>query len=74
MRGEEQPVAMGPIVGPFLVGAKIGDAKAEQNVNLVIFARLDAKTEKYSGRYVLKILRAGKETKLSGRIKECEAG
>ena len=53
---------------------EIGDAKAEQNVNLVILARLDAKTEKYSGRYVLKILRAGKETKLSGRIKECEAG
>ena len=53
---------------------EIGDAAAKQNVNLVILARLDEKTEKYSGRYVLKILRDGKATELKGRIKDCEAG
>jgi hypothetical protein len=47
------------------------EIKPAAKVDLV---RLDAKTEKYRGRYVLKILRAAKETKLSGRIKECEAG
>jgi hypothetical protein len=53
---------------------EVGDAEAKQNVNLVIFARLDAKTEKYSGRYILKLTRAGETKELKGRIKECEAG
>jgi hypothetical protein len=53
---------------------EIGDAEAKQNVNLVILARLDEKTEKYRGRYVLKITRAGNTKQLNGRIKQCEAG
>jgi hypothetical protein len=53
---------------------EIGDAAAKQNVNLVILARLDAKTEKYRGRYILKLTRAGETKELKGRIKECEAG
>jgi hypothetical protein len=53
---------------------EIGDAAAKQNVNLVILARLDAKTEKYYGRYILKITRAGETKQLNGRIKDCEAG
>ena len=53
---------------------EVGDAEAKQNVNLVIFARLDAKTEKYSGRYILKLTRAGETKELKGRIKQCEAG
>ena len=53
---------------------EIGDAAAKQNVNLVILARLDEKTEKYRGRYILKLTRAGETKELKGRIKECEAG
>ena len=53
---------------------EIGDDAAKENVNLVIFARLDTKTEKYSGRYILKITRAGATKELKGRIKQCEAG
>jgi hypothetical protein len=53
---------------------EIDDAAAKQSVNLVILARLDAKTEKYYGRYLLKIWRDGKPTELKGRIKDCEAG
>ena len=53
---------------------EVGDDAAKENVNLVIVARLDAKTDKYSGRYVLKIWRDGKATELKGRIKDCEAG
>ena len=53
---------------------EIGDAKAKQNVNLVILARLNEKTEKYAGQYILKIAIAGKTKELKGRIKECEAG
>ena len=53
---------------------EIGNAEAKQSVNLVILARLDAKTEKYYGRYLLKIWRDGKATELKGRIKDCEAG
>ena len=53
---------------------EIGDAAAKQNVNLVILARLDEKTEKYGGRYILKLTRAGETKELKGRIKECEAG
>ena len=53
---------------------EIDDAEAKQNVSLVILTRLDAKTEKYHGRYLLKIWRDGKATELKGRIKDCEAG
>ena len=53
---------------------EVGDAAAKQNVNLVILARLDEKTDKYRGRYILKITRAGVAKELSGRIKQCEAG
>ena len=60
--------------GDMRLQIEVGDAAAKQNVNLVILARLDAKTEKYYGRYLLKILRDGKTTELKGRIKECEAG
>ena len=52
----------------------IDDAETKQSVNLVILARLAAKTEKYFGRYLLKIWRDGKATELKGRIKDCEAG
>ena len=53
---------------------EVGDDAAKENVNLVILAQLDEKTEKYSGRYLLKVLRAGKATEVKGRIKQCEAG
>jgi hypothetical protein len=53
---------------------EIGDDAAKENVNLVIFARLGTKTEKYAGRYILKITRAGATKELKGRIKQCEAG
>jgi len=53
---------------------EVGDAETKQNVNLVILARLDDKTEKYRGRYILKITRAGVTKELNGRVKECEAG
>jgi len=53
---------------------EVGDEKSKATVNLVIFARLNKATDKYSGRYVLKIARAGKTQELKGRIKECEAG
>lgn len=50
------------------------DEAAKQNVNLVIVARLNTKTDKYSGRYVLRVSRDGKTKELKGRIKECVAG
>ena len=53
---------------------EVGDEKSKATVNLVIFARLNKATDKYSGRYVLKISRAGKTHELKGRIKECVAG
>jgi hypothetical protein len=53
---------------------EIDNAEAKQNVNLVILARLNEKTEKYSGQYVLKIAILGKTKELKGRIKDCEAG
>lgn len=53
---------------------EVADEKSRQNVNLVIFARLDKSKDKYSGRYVLKVTRAGETKELKGRIKECEAG
>ena len=60
--------------GDMRLQIEIGDDEAKQNVNLVILARLDAKTEKYYGRYLLKILRDGKAMERKGRIKNCEAG
>jgi hypothetical protein len=51
-----------------------GDEAAKQNVNLAIIARLNGKTDKYSGRYVLRVSRDGKTKELKGRIKECQAG
>jgi hypothetical protein len=60
--------------GDMRLQIEVGDAAAKQNVNLVILARLDDKTDKYSGRYILKITRAGETKELKGRIKECEAG
>jgi len=53
---------------------EVGDDATKENVNLVIFTRLDAKTEKYTGRYISKITRAGETKQLNGRIKECEGG
>jgi hypothetical protein len=50
------------------------DETAKQNVNLVIMARLNSKTDKYSGRYVLRVSRDGKTKELKGRIKECMVG
>lgn len=60
--------------GDMRLQIEVGDAEAKQNVNLVILARLNEKTDKYSGRYVLKITRAGITKQLNGRIKQCEAG
>ncbi|MBI3705186.1 MAG: hypothetical protein HY244_15410 [Rhizobiales bacterium] len=53
---------------------EIDNAEAKQSINLVILARLNRKTEKYAGQYVLKIAIAGKTKELKGRIKDCEAG
>ena len=53
---------------------EIADEASGQNVNLVIFGRLDQKQDKYFGRYVLRISRAGASRELHGRIKQCEAG
>ena len=52
----------------------IVDEKTKENVNLVIAARLNGKTDKYNGSYVLNISRGGKTKELKGRIKECVAG
>ena len=60
--------------GDLRLQIEAGDDAAKENVNLVIFATLNSKTDKYSGRYVLKISSAGKTKELKGRIKECEAG
>ena len=60
--------------GDMRLQIEIGDIEAKQNINLVILARLNEKTEKYSGQYVLKIAIAGKTKELKGHIKECEAG
>jgi hypothetical protein len=60
--------------GDMRLQIEIGNAEAKQNVNLVIFAQLNKKTEKYSGQYILKIAITGKTKELKGRIKECEAG
>jgi len=53
---------------------EVVDDKTNEGVNLVLVARLDKKTEKYAGRYVLTITRGGKSVDFKGRIKECVAG
>jgi hypothetical protein len=53
---------------------EVADDKTNEGVNLVLVARLDKKTEKYAGRYVLTITRGGKTVDFKGRIKECQAG
>ena len=40
----------------------------------MIVARLNSKTDTYSGRYVLKVSKAGETKEFKGRIKECVAG
>jgi len=62
------------LAGDLRLQIETEDDVAKENVNLVIFATLNPKTDKYSGRYVLKISSAGKTKELKGRIKECEAG
>jgi hypothetical protein len=53
---------------------EVVDDKTNEGVNLVLVARLDKKTEKYAGRYVLTVTRGGKTADFKGRIKECQAG
>ncbi len=60
--------------GDMRLQIEVGNAETKQNVNLIILARLNRKTEKYAGQYSLKITADGKIRKLNGRIKECEAG
>jgi hypothetical protein len=68
------------IVQQWVVGNELrlqveaGDDAAKQNVNLVIVARLNTETDKYSGRYVLRVSHAGATKEIKGRIKECVAG
>ena len=51
-----------------------GDDAAKEYVNLVILARLNEKTDKYSGHYVLKVTYAGGTEELKRRIGQCVAG
>ena len=60
--------------GDLRLQIETGDESAKQNVNLIVIARLNGKTDKYSGRYVLRVSRDGKTKELKGRIKECVAG
>lgn len=60
--------------GEMRLQIEVGGDASKEIVNLVIVARLNEKTDKYSGRYVLKISRGGETTERKGRIKECEAG
>ena len=60
--------------GDLRLQIEVSDDAAKQNVHLVILARLDSKTEKFFGRYVLRVSRDGKTKELKGRIKECQAG
>jgi hypothetical protein len=60
--------------GDLRLHIEVDDDAAKQNVNLVILARLNSKTDKYSGRYVLKVSRDGETKEFKGRIKECVAG
>ena len=60
--------------GDMRLQIEAGNDASHEYVNLVIVARLNAKTDKYSGRYVLKITGAGDTRELKGRVKECVAG
>jgi hypothetical protein len=60
--------------GDMRLQIETGNDAAKEYVNLVILARLNGKTGKYSGRYMLKITYAGGAKELRGRIKECVAG
>ncbi|MEP7030246.1 MAG: hypothetical protein ABI830_04865 [Pseudolabrys sp.] len=60
--------------GDMRLQIEVEDEPTKAHINLYIFARLNRKTDKYSGRYVLKISKAGAEKELKGRIKECEVG
>ena len=60
--------------GDMRLQIEAGNDAAKEYVNLVIVARLNEKTDKYSGRYVLKVTYAGGGKELKGRIKECVAG
>ncbi len=60
--------------GDLRLHIEVSDDAAQQNVTLVILARLDRKTEKFFGRYVLRVSRDGKTKELKGSIKECVAG
>ena len=60
--------------GDLRLHVEVSDDTAQQNVTLVILARLDRKSEKFFGRYVLRVSRDGKSKELKGRIKECVAG
>ena len=60
--------------GDLRLQIEVGDDAAKENVNLVILARVNLKTDTYSGRYVLKISQHGQTKELKGRIKECVAG
>jgi hypothetical protein len=60
--------------GDLRLQIEVSDDKADQNVNLVIIARIDPKMEKYRGTYILRVTRDGKSNERKGRIKECVAG
>jgi hypothetical protein len=60
--------------GDMRLQIEVGDEAAKEYLNLVILARLDEKTEKYGGRYILRIIRAGVSKVLNGRIRDCESG
>lgn len=53
---------------------EIFDEPAKMSILLTIFARLNSKTDKYSGRYLLRVSAGGETKNLKGRIKECQAG
>jgi hypothetical protein len=53
---------------------EVNDDAAHESVNLVILANRFKSRDKYSGRYVLKILAGGETKKFNGRIRQCEAG
>jgi len=60
--------------GDMRLQIEVGNDASKEYVNLVIVARLSEKTDKYSGRYVLKVTYAGGVENFKGRIKECVAG
>ncbi len=50
------------------------DEKTHESVVLIILAKLDKKTEKFAGTYVLRLARDQMSKEVKGRIKECLAG